>query len=98
MAVRARVRSDEAGSFDLEYFRLADVEERAVAEVFDDRREMEFFVIPDCPDRVTAARLEVVLPVNLADRDRDVDLNVCVEEKFFPTFRIFDLAKTLDAF
>ena len=47
---------------------------------------------------VTAERLDMVLPVLLVACDRDVERMACVEEKLFPTFRIFDRARTLDAF
>ena len=83
---------------DLEDLRWDDLEERAVVEVFDARLEMEFFVIPDCPDCVSEVRLDVLWPVIFVDRDRDVDPRVLVEEKLFPTFRMFDRARTLEAF
>jgi hypothetical protein len=99
MEVRARFRSEEADSPELTDFRLVDLEERAVEEVLDEDREMEFFVIPEFPDRVTALGLVVVLlPMILDDRAPVVDRSAFEEEKPCPTFRIFDLARTLDAF
>jgi hypothetical protein len=98
MEVRRRARGEFVESTVLEDLRSAVSEERLVEEVFDERREMAFFVIPVCPDRVTAERLVSVLSVIFDDPDRVMDRTACVEEKLLPTFRIFDLARTLDAF
>lgn len=64
----------------------------------DVEREMEFFGIPALPDLVPVERSDMVLPVLLIGRDRDVERTAWVEVKLFPTFRIFDRARTLDAF
>ena len=67
-------------------------------EVLDVERETELFGIPTLPDFVAAEWSDMVLPVLLVARDRDVERMAWVEEKLFPTFRIFDRARTLDAF
>lgn len=67
----------------------------AVLEV---EREMEFFDTPAFPELVPVVRPEKVFPVLLTGLDRDVERIAWDEEKLFPTFRIFDLARTLDAF
>ena len=99
MAVRARFRSEEANSLEPTDFLLVDLEERAFVDVLDEDREMEFFAVPACPFRVRAERFDVdLLPMILDDRAPDVDWSALDEEKLFPTFRIFDRARTLDAF
>lgn len=67
-------------------------------EVLEVERDTELFGIPALPDLVTVERLDMALPVLLVARDRDEERMAWVEEKLFPTFRIFDRARTLDAF
>jgi hypothetical protein len=99
MAVRARFLTEEANSLEPTDFLLVDLEERAFVDVLDEDREMEFFAVPACPFRVRAERFDVdLLPMILDDRAPDVDRSVLEEEKLFPTFRIFDRARTLEAF
>ena len=87
-----------AGSPDLEDPNFTGFEERVVVEVLDVERETELFGTWALPDLVTAGRSDLVLPVTLVARDGDVERRAWVEEKLFPTFRIFDRARTLDAF
>ena len=99
MEVRAGFLSEEANSFEPIDFRLVDLEERAFVDVLDEDREMEFFAVPACPFRVRVERFDGdLLPMILDDREPDVDWSVLEEEKLFPTFRIFDRARILDAF
>ena len=62
-----------AESPDLEDPNFVDLEERVFVEVRDDERETEFFGTPARPDLVTAGRLDLALPVILADRDGEVE-------------------------
>jgi hypothetical protein len=98
MAVRARDLSVDALSSDLEAPHFTDLEESFDGDVLDVEREMEFFVFPIFPDFVPAERPDTLLPVVLVRPPRDVERIPRVEEKPFSTFRILDLARTLDAF
>lgn len=98
MAVRARDRPDDDLSLDLEVPHFTGSEESVDVDVLDEEREMEFFVVPAFPDLVPVERPDKLLPLLLVRPDRDVERMPRVEEKPFSTFRMFDLARTLDAF